>query len=274
MRPTPRRRSPVVLVAAQVHYQLRLLIRSPLSTFTIAVIPLLLLVTLNAVMPADALAALRGGGRYIDFLTPAMATFAVVNAAYINTITSVVLARDSGILKRLRATPLPAWTHVAGRLVAALATSTIAAGVVTAVGVLLLGAHLDAARLGYGVLLVVVASVCLTVLGLALSVVVPKPDSALPIAYGTVLPLCFTSDVFFPATSAPQWLHDVAALFPLAPIAHAAEAQFGGTAGGWPMTTGEVVTVVAWTVGGAILAIAAFRWEPGPLRTKGRAART
>lgn len=258
-------RNSLLLSIAQVQYQLRLLVRSPLSTFTIVVIPLLLLVTLNAVMPADALAALRGG-RYVDFLTPAMATFALLNAAYINVITGVVLARDSGVLKRLRATPLPTWAHLTGRLVTAVVTGAFAAGVVVAIGVVALDAHFDAEQLGWGVLLAALAGSCLSVLGLAMSAIVPKPESALPIAYGTVLPLGFISDVFFPATAEPRWVHDLAAFFPVAPLAHAAEAMFGSNATGWPMTGSELATVLAWTAAGAAVAMIAFRWEPGPLR--------
>lgn len=266
-------RNPMILAIAQVRYQLRLLTRSPLSTFTVIVIPLLLLVTLKAVMPADALAALRGG-RYVDFLTPAMATFAVLNAAYINVITGVVLARDTGVLKRLRGTPLPTWSHLAGRLVAAVITGTLAAAVVVAVGVVLLDADFAPRRLGWGLLLVTLACCCLSVLALAVSVVVPKPDSALPIAYGTVLPLGFISDVFFPATTAPGWLRHLAAFFPVAPLAHAAEALFGAKSTGWPMTGTGLAAVLAWTAVAAVIAATTFRSEPGPLLHQRRWSRS
>lgn len=261
--------NPLAVALGQVRYQLRLLARSPLSTFTVVVIPLLLLVTLKAVTPADALAALRGG-RYIDFLTPAMATFALLNAAYINVITGVVLARDTGVLKRLRGTPLSTWSHLTGRLAAAVITGTAASGIVVAVGVVLLDAHLAAGQLGWGLLLIVLACCCLSVLALAVSVVVPKPDSALPIAYGTVLPLGFISDVFFPATTAPRWLHHVADAFPVAPLSHATESLFRAKTTGWPMTGTGLATVLGWTAAAAVIAVATFRWEPGPLvRTRG-----
>lgn len=263
------KRNSLLVSIAQVRYQLRLLVRSPLSMFTIVVIPLLLLVTLSAVMPADALAALRGA-RYIDFLTPAMAVFALLNAAYINVITGVVLARESGVLKRLRATPLPTWAHLTGRLVTAAITGAFAAGIVVAVGVVVLDARFDAGQLGWGVLLAVLAGSCLAVLGLAVSAVVPKPESALPIAYGTVLPLCFISDVFFPATAGPGWVHDLATFFPVAPLAHAAESMFGSNAAGWPMTGGDLATVLAWTAAGAAVAVTAFRWGAGSHRLRRR----
>jgi hypothetical protein len=47
-------------------------------------------------------------------------------------------------------------------------------------------------------------------LGVAVTTLVPKPDTALPVAYGTMLPLAFISDVFFSSAHAPRWLHDLA----------------------------------------------------------------
>jgi hypothetical protein len=63
-------------------------------------------------------------------------------------------------------------------------------------------------------------------LGVAVTTLVPKPDTALPVAYGTMLPLAFISDVFFSSAHAPQWLHDLASALPVAPIARAMEAAF------------------------------------------------
>ena len=39
--------------------------------------------------------------------------------------------------------------------------------------------------------------VCFFLLGAAVTTVVPKTDTALPVAFGTMLPLAFISDVFF-----------------------------------------------------------------------------
>jgi hypothetical protein len=54
------------------------------------------------------------GIRYADFRTPAMGVFALLNACYVNVITSVVIAREDGTLKRLHGTPLPLWIGHAG----------------------------------------------------------------------------------------------------------------------------------------------------------------
>jgi len=50
----------------------------------------------------------------------------------------------------------------------------------------------------------------LFLLGTAVTIAVPRTDTALPVAFGTMLPLAFVSDVFFSPLHDPRWLHDVA----------------------------------------------------------------
>src|ERR1035437_9638607 len=130
----PARRPPALrLVAAQVGYQLRVLVRSPIASFATLVIPLMVLLAVNLLYEGTRLSS-RGGIRYAQFFTPAMVAFAVVNACYMSVISSTTLARDEGILKRLRGTPLPPWVYMAGRLGAAAAVALASTVAVVAVG--------------------------------------------------------------------------------------------------------------------------------------------
>ncbi|WAX55996.1 ABC transporter permease [Jatrophihabitans cynanchi] len=260
--PDRRSRFGLQLAAGQVRYQVLLLLRSPIGTFTALVIPLMLLVALNVATPEGTVRVLHGT-RYADFLTPAMAVFAVLNACYVNVITSTVLAREGGILKRLRGTPLPLWAYVLGRGVAAAVVALASVIVVVAVGSVFLHVHLDGGRVAALAGVTGLGIVSFTILGLAVSTLIPRPDSALPVAYGTLLPLAFISDVFFPATGEPGWLHQVAARFPLAPIAEAAERIFTTTGTGWPMSQSQLTVTLAWTAGSSLITGAAFRWQPG-----------
>lgn len=257
-----RRRTALGLAAAQVRYQLLLVMRSPMATFTVMVVPLMLLVALNLVTPEMTLAAL-GGVRVADFLTPAMATFAMLNSCFVNVVTSVVLARENGILKRLHGTPLPLWAYLTGRLVAAVLLSAVSVAAVVAAAAIFFDVRLTSDRVGGLAASLGLGAVCFSALGLAVSGLVTRPDAALPLAYGVILPLAFVSDVFFPSTSAPVWLRHVAAAFPLSPVAKPAEAVFARAGGSWAMTQLQFVVVVGWTVGALLLAVAVFHWEPG-----------
>lgn len=258
---THRSRFGLVLAAGQVRYQVLLLLRSPLATFTALVIPLMVLVALDVATPQVTLREL-GGTRYADFLAPAMAVFALLNACYVNVITSVVLARESGVLKRLHGTPLPLWAYLLGRMAAAACVATASLAVVLGVAAALLHVRLDGGRLAGMAGVAALGIAAFTTLGTAVSTFVPHAGSALPVAYGTLLPLAFVSDVFFPATAAPAWLRHLASLFPLAPVARAAERIFAPGARGWPMSRGELVVVLAWTAAAAALLALTFRWEP------------
>ena len=79
---------------------------------------------------------------------------------------------------------------------------------------------------GYFVAAAFLGIACFFLIGAAVTTVVPKSETALPIAFGTLLPLAFISDVFFYVSSPPTWLHDLASAFPVAPVARAIEVSF------------------------------------------------
>lgn len=107
--------------------------------------------------------------------------------------------------------------------------------------------------------------VCFYLLGVAVTTVVPKSDTALPGEFGTMLPLAFISDVFFSSAHAPHWLHDLASAFPVAPVARAMEDAFNPATDARPMPVTVLLTGLGWSVAAAAIMALAFRWEPGPV---------
>lgn len=277
--PAGRSRFGLSLAAGQVRYQVLLLVRSPIGGFITLVIPTMILVALNVATPEITLRELHGI-TYGDFLAPAMATFALLNACYVNVITSVVIARESGVLKRLHGTSLPLWAYVLGRMAAAACVAVASVVVVVTVAAVVIHVHLGQQRVARFAGVTALGVVSFTTLGMAVSTLVPRPDSALPVAYGTILPVAFVSDVFFPATAAPAWLRHVAAALPVSPVARSAEAVFAPNTSGWPMTQAQLIVVLAWLGGASLVTAAAFRWQPGgafahraPVPGRTRAAR-
>lgn len=263
-----RSRAAPLLALGQARYQLLLLLRSPLSFFITLVIPLLLLISLNVVKPGTASAP--GGLPYVQFLAPAVSAFCLLNACYVTTVTGMVLAREEGILKRLRGTPLPAWAYLAGRSGSALVTSLGSVAIIIGTAAAFFHVTIYWRAMGYFAAAAILGMVCFFLLGVAVTIAVPKTDAALPIAYGTILPLAFISDVFFSSAHAPHWLYDFASAFPVAPVARAMEACFQPGTQAWPMPASGLLVVLGWTAGAAILTALAFRWEPGPIRWRAR----
>ena len=269
MRADTRPRPAALLALGQIRYQLLLLVRSPMGFFVAIVMPLLLLVCLNLLTP-DTAAAMPPGLHYAQFLAPAVAAFGLLNTCYVNTVTGVVLAREEGVLKRLRGTPLPAWTYMVGRLGSALVTAALAVTVIVTLAFTAFDVTVSWRAIGYLAGVSGLGAVSFFLLGLAVVAAVPKSETALPVAYGTMLPLAFISDVFFSSAHAPQWLHDLASALPVAPIARAMEAAFLPSTQSWPMSTTAMLTVGAWSIAAIVVISLTFRWEPGPIRSRRR----
>ncbi len=250
------------LLAGQVTYQLRLLVRSPIGAFATLVIPLMVLVAVNLLYTGTRLST-RGNVAFAQFFTPAMVAFAVVNACYMHVITSTTLAREEGILKRIRCTPLPPAVYMAGRLLSAGLVAFASAIVVVAVSVWLYDFTIVWAAVPAALLSLALALFCFSALGLAVTVLVPAADSALPIAWGTILPLCFVSDVFQPIDNAPAWLRVTASAFPLRPFADDLESAFNPVTGNASVHWGHLAVLAGWGLAATAFALLTFRWEPG-----------
>src|SRR5207302_5298463 len=57
-----------------------------------------------------------GAASYDQYLVPVLAAFGVATACFGNLVIRLTAAREQGVLKRLRAAPIPGWVHLAGRI--------------------------------------------------------------------------------------------------------------------------------------------------------------
>ncbi|HUJ35226.1 MAG TPA: ABC transporter permease [Solirubrobacteraceae bacterium] len=267
-----RRPSMMGLLGRQVGYQLKLLVRSPMAAFATILIPLMVLLAVNLLYSGTYLSS-RGGIAYAQFFTPAMVAFAVVNACYMSVISSTTLARDQGILKRIRSTPLPPWVYMTGRIISSGLVATVGAVIVIAVGAGVYHFEVIWSGVPAAVLTLAVAMFCFCSLGLAVTVLVPSAESAVPIAWGTMLLLCFVSDVFQPIDNAPHWLRAIASAFPLRPFADDLESAFNPVTGSGAIHPAHLEVMLVWGAAAAAFALLAFRWEPGGAHREGRGAR-
>lgn len=269
----PRRdRGTVGLLASQIGYQLRLLRRTPMAAFVTLVVPVMVLLAMGLLYHGVHLAS-RGGIGYTQFVTPAMLAFAVLTACYMSVITTTVVAREGGVLKRIRSTPLPPAVYMAGRVASAAVSAAIGVALVAAVGVLVYNFRIVWAGVPAALLTLGVGIVCFCALGMAVSALVSSVDSALPVAWGSILPLCFISDVFAPIDGAPAVLRQVASYFPVRPFANSLETAFNPVAGSAAVQWAHLGLIGAWGVAATVVALLAFRWQPAAGRRGGGLAR-
>ena len=249
--PAPRRLPGIAtLLPAQVRYQLRLLLRSPRALGAGLAIPALLLLSSpgHAGVPAGHLAGL--------------AVLGVTTTAWVTHGIGLVAAREAGVLKRWRATPLPPWCYFAGRIAATVLVAVLAAAVTVAIGVERFGTRLDVGAAVAVAVAVALGALAWAATATAVTGVIPNTESASPILTLTFLPVILVSGTFGSLGGQPHWLSTLIGYLPAQPMIDAA-ARALEHAGGPPVfAVHDLLVLAGWAVAGLAASTALFRWEP------------
>jgi ABC-2 type transport system permease protein len=194
------------------------------------------------------------------YYVSAMAAFAVISACYNNIAIGMTFQRDGGILKRTNGTPLPGSAFMGGRMIHALLISVLLVALTAGYGKAFYHASIPAGiTLVRFLVMLVVGAAAFCALGLAATAIIPNADASAAIVNATILPLLFLSGIFIPfGASTPSWILWIGRIFPVRHFAAGMQAGFVGTAFSWT----DVLIVAVWGLGGLLLAVRFFSWEP------------
>ena len=243
--------SDLVLALRQVRYENRSFWRNPPAAFFTFAFPLLFMFVFNTLF----------GDGAAGFFTPAIIVFSVVTATFTNLAMTVAIARDEGILKRIRGTPLPTWAYLAGRIGHAVLVAALLVLIVAAFGAVLYGVPVPWGAAPAILLVLVVAAAAFSALGLALAGVIPNADAAPAVVNAVVLPVLFISNVFVDMSDAPGWLDTVSHVLPVRHFADAMLELYRAT-GVAAVPWLEVGVIAAWGAAAVLVALRFFSWEP------------
>lgn len=262
-------RTDMALLRRWIAARVRALVRNPRASFFTFIFPLLFLVifsALNGNSHVDAVGPATGKVRFAQFYAPSIGIFGLTTACYTSIIIGFSAARDAGLLKRVRGTPLPMGVYVGSWLTGAVLTGVGAVVLMFVIAVPAFGVHVYASMLPAAIVTLVLGGVALAGLGLAVSSLARNADQAQPLAQLTFLPLSFISGVFYPVEGVPGWLDKLSNFFPLRHIVETFDACFvhGTPNAGW--SGSDLLVIAIWGVVGFVIAARRFRWEPEPSR--------
>jgi ABC-2 type transport system permease protein len=256
--------SAIPLVGHQVRYEMRAYWRNTRARIFTVAVPVVLLVLLVLLFGSNG--SVSAGGQKLkigEYYVPHIAAMAIVGAALVNLLISVVSKRESGSLKRRRATPVPAWVLIAADAVTSVVSALVVVAILVAIGSLGYGVRLSGAMIGVTLALCIIGSAAFCCMAYALSTVVKNADSAGPMSQLATLPVYFISGIYIPDNVLPRWVLDVAGVLPVRPLAVALQAAFvPATNGGARFAVVPVLVVLAWGVAGLIIAVLRFSWAP------------
>jgi len=243
----------------ELKVELLLYTRSRELAFFTFLLPLIFFLLLASVYGNDRIKS-EGNVRSAPFLQAGMIGYGAISIAFAGLAIVLVIRRESGILKRLRATPLTAPEYVS-----ALLSTFLAAFAVQVVGLLVLGRAFFSVPFPHHavslVLALLLGALAFCGLGIGLTSLIKSAEGASAVVNAIYLPTAFISGAFFSPHSYPAFLRAIADVLPLTyflrlirnVMLHGHEIWSQGT---------NVAVVAAWGVAGLIVALRSFRWEP------------
>jgi len=255
-------RGPIVLLAHQARYELLTAGRNPRARFFTVFFPVVMLVIFAGVFhghtTVDGVQVKLS--RYFVFGILAMS---IVLACYANLVAAIATLRATGVLKRRRATPVPAAVLIGGQAISAVVTVAIMTTLLLVIAKLLYGIGLAPGAIAATACTAVLGALVFASIGYAVSGLIGSPDAAQPIVQATTMPPWFLSGVLIPTHSLSGALRLVGSIFPVEHLAaglHLASVHstFAGS-----ISTTDLLVLAAWGVGAAAIAVWRFSWLPG-----------
>jgi ABC-2 type transport system permease protein len=229
--------------------------RSRESAVFTFILPLLLLVFLGSVYSGT-----YYGVPASQAVLAALLAYGCCMVAFAGLSITLVIRRESALLKRLRATPLAPSTFIA-----ALFASTLVVFAIQVVAMFLLGRAVFGTplphRVGSLALIVVLGVASFTALGVALSGLVRSAEGSSAVVNLIVFPMAFLTGAFGPRGHYPRVLRGIGDVLPLKYLVDLVNAVYLHHRAFWSNGT-AIGVLAAWGVAGLLVAAFKFRWEP------------
>jgi ABC-2 type transport system permease protein len=254
---TTRQRSPALLLATQIGYQVRLLASSGRA------------VAVGVGLPVILMLASKGSAKDSHPNVAGWAVFGLTITAWTSYGVRLVGARQAGILKRWRATPLPPWCYFVGAITASSLVAVLAGAVTIGAALAFYGRHFDDGRIvdltTRGALAALVAltlaAFAWAATATAVTSLIPTVEAAFPILILTYFPTVIISGVMFSITE-PHWLSTTATYLPAQPLIDAVTRAVEPASGTPFLDSRDIIVLACWSIGGLAAAIGLFRWQP------------
>ena len=243
------------LLRHQLGGEQRVFWRNREGAFFVFLFPIVFLLLLGSVYDGTI-----DGYEASDLLLVGLLGYGAANTAFAGLAIMLVIRRESGLLKRIRSTPLPAATYLTAALVSMLVVFLLQSLVMFAIGISVFGAD------GPGDLVSLLAVMLLGVasfagMGLGTAALIRSADGASAVINLILLPMAFISGSFVPTQEYPEWLQKLGDFLPLK---HLIDLLRGVYLDGKPIwdAPGSAAVLAAWGLAGAIVAWRRFGWEP------------
>ncbi|WP_203580285.1 ABC transporter permease [Microbacterium hibisci] len=203
-----------------------------------------------------------------ELYLPGMLAAGLLLSGFQNLAMDIAVERGEGMLKRLGGTPLSPVSYFIGKIGQVLVTGVLQAALLLLFAVTVLDVELPTSVESWTTFawVFVLGITTSALLGVALSSVPRTAKSATAVVVPIALALQFVSGVYLTFSQLPEWLQNLAGLFPLKWMAQGMRAVFLPDEyaaleqnGEWNLA-GVAIALGVWLVVGLVLSRLTFRW--------------
>lgn len=260
--PSAASRGALALLLHEALYDLKISLRSPRARFMGIFFPIVLLVVFIGVFGNDH--TLVAGTRVSlkVFYVPGILAMSIVVNAYASLVILISGLRESGVLKRRRATPVPAVVLIGGQALSTVVTTMVTGAILLLIAKLVYGVGMAGPAILAVACTTLVGTLTFACIGYAMSGLIGSQDAAQPTVQMTMLPLWFISGVFIPISNLSRGLKDLADVFPVQPLANSLHLASVHSSFGSSISPTDMIVLAAWAVGAAAFCAWRFSWLP------------
>ena len=242
----------------EVRTEQRLFWRNREAAFFTFLLPIIFFLIFGSIYGNDFIASEHVPAK--RFLQAGMVGYGVASTAFAGLAITMVIRRESGVLKRIRATPLPAATYLIAVLGSTFLVFLVQVGLLLGIGRLLFHIPIPD-RLGslFGAL--ILGATCFAAMGLGLTTAVRSAEGASAVVNVVYLPMAIISGTFFSPKRFPPFLRAIADVLPLTYFTKLTRNIMIRDQPLWTQGS-SIAAVVVWGAAGLIVALVWFRWQP------------
>jgi len=235
--------------------QFKLYLREPLAFFFTMIFPAGLLALFGAIF-GDV--PFSGNLGYVDYATPALMVLVVVTVAFMSVPVKTASDRESGVLRRFRATPLRPGVYMTADVLMNYLVSVAGALLLLLVGVLAFHLKLTENWLGVGLAFTLI-TLAFAAMGYLIAALAPTARIAQTVGMALYFPMMFLSGAAFPIEMMPHWLQNISKTLPMTLAVELLQGLWLGDP--WSDYLRQILVLAALLIVCTFLAIRTFRWE-------------
>jgi ABC-2 type transport system permease protein len=202
----------------------------------------------------------EGGIKAAAFLEAGMIGYGVAATCFAGLGITLVVRRESGVLKRIRATPLPPATYILGVLGSTFVVFMIEAFLIIAIGRTLFSVAVPNALFSL-LFVLALGALAFAAIGLGITGLVRSSEGSSAVINAIYLPMAIISGTFFTPKGYPGFLRVIADILPLTHYTKLTRDVMIHNQHFWADRS-AIGIVALWGAIGAVGAIRGFRWQP------------